>query len=298
MSREPTRKMDSLAELRKRVQEPVRRYNDVAGLLVGDRVSIHVTRLFVALGLSPTVATISMLVFGVAGSVLALYGGGLAVVGFALVFAYYICDCVDGEVARYHRGEKLIWGFWDFLFHLAVKSAFFICLGIYAARFTGEPWVFFFGLAGLLAILFQKFLHDLTLILTCRQVLLREAETRDRFARQLTEGVAAEHLEVEADLAETHEPFAFRGLLPTLRAMMTNFDLASLVFLTAAVADLLAPPFEMFGLAVDVKVVMVMFYGVVLPFDFLDRLLAHARSGRFRTESQQLLKRAHHFRLR
>lgn len=295
---EPGRRMESIAELRRKVQEPVRRYNDIAGLLVGDRVSIHVTRLFLAFGISPTVATISMLVLGVAGSVLATFGGALSVVGFGLVFAYYICDCVDGEVARYHRGEKLIWGFWDFLFHLAVKSAFFVSVGIYAASFTGKPWVFFFGLSALLAVLFQKFLHDLTLILTCRYVLLRDAETRDRFARQLAEGIASEHLDTEVDAAEPDPPSATGGLLPTLRAMLTNFDLASLVFLAASVADLLAPPFDLFDLVVDMKVVVVLFYGVVLPVDFVDRLLAHARDRRFRVESQQLLRKAHHFRLK
>src|SRR5262245_12106046 len=153
--------MVTLAELRKRVQEPVRRYNDVAGVLVGDHVSIHVTRFFLACGISPTVATLSMLVFGVGGSLLALQGGSLAVVGFACVFLYYVFDCVDGEVARFHRGEKLVWGFYDFLFHLAVKGSFFVCLGIYAARVTGKPAFFFFGLAALLAVLFQKFLLDL-----------------------------------------------------------------------------------------------------------------------------------------
>src|SRR5437867_3665559 len=119
--------MESIPELRRKVQEPVRQYNDVAGLLVGDRVSIHVTRLFLALGLSPTVATISMLVFGLAGSALVLRGGWIATAGFACMFVYYVLDCVDGEVARYRQGEKLIWGFYDFLFHLAVKTAFFLC---------------------------------------------------------------------------------------------------------------------------------------------------------------------------
>src|SRR5262245_22109556 len=106
--------MESIAELRQRVQAPVRKYNDVAGLLVGDRLSIHVTRIFVALGLSPTWATIGMLVFGVGGSALVALGGAWSVAGFACVFLYYLLDCVDGEVARYHRREKLVFGFYDF----------------------------------------------------------------------------------------------------------------------------------------------------------------------------------------
>src|SRR4051794_11071006 len=87
--------MDSLSELRKKVQAPVRKYNDIAGLMVGDRVSIHVTRCFVALGISPTVATLSMLAFGLAGSLMLLRGGAFSVAGFGCLFVYYILDCVD-----------------------------------------------------------------------------------------------------------------------------------------------------------------------------------------------------------
>ena len=120
--------VEPIEELRKKVQEPVRRYNDIAGVLIGDRVSIHVTRAFIALGLSPTVATIAFLVCGLAGSVLAACGRWWSVAGFVLVFLYYVFDCVDGEVARYHHREKLVWGFHDFMFHLYVKSAFFVAL--------------------------------------------------------------------------------------------------------------------------------------------------------------------------
>lgn len=289
--------MDTLAELRKRVQEPVRQYNDVAGVLVGDRASIHVTRFFVRRGISPTVATVSMLVCGVGGSLLVLLGGWFAVAGFACVFLYYVFDCVDGEVARYHKGEKLVFGYYDFLIHLAVKSGFFLCLGIYAARTTGKPAVFFFALAALLAVLFQKFLLDLSALLTCRYVLLSTSESRERFARQLTEGTAPDLLDADGDLPGEQEPFSHKGALQTLRAICTNFDLATLFFLAAALADLWVPPSIVLGLTVDLKTMFVLFYGVVLPFDFLDRLVHHARKGRFRVECQRILRRAHHFRL-
>ena len=289
--------MVSLAELRKRVQEPVRRYNDVAGVLVGDHVSIHVTRLFLAWGISPTVATISMLIFGVVGSVLALQGGWLAVAGFACVFAYYVCDCVDGEVARFHQGEKLIWGFYDFLFHLAVKTAFFVCMGIYAAKTTGRPEFFFFGLAALLAVLFQKFLLDLAVMLVSRYVLLSTNESRDRFAQQMTAGASPETLEKDGDLPGDQEPFRFQGFLAPVRAVATNFDLSTLFFLAAAIADLWVPRFSVQGVPFDLKTALVVFYGVVLPLDFLDRLRWHAWNGRFQAEGKRLLRRAHHYRL-
>jgi hypothetical protein len=295
---ESSREMVTIAELRKRVQAPVRQYNDVAGVVVGDHVSILVTKFFIERGISPTVATLSMLVFGVAGSILVLYGGWFAVAGFACVFLYYVFDCVDGEVARFHKGEKLVWGYYDFLFHLAVKSSFFVCLGVYAARTTGEPAVFLFGLFALLAVLFQKFLQDVAAMLVCRYVFLSTNDSKERFVQQLTEGTDAATLALDGDLPGEQKPFGFHGVLPSLRAVATNFDLSTLFFLAAAVADLWVRPFTVWHWNADCKTVLVVFYGIVLPLDFLDRLIHHARRDQFRAECQRLLRRAHHFRLR
>src|SRR4029434_11286136 len=174
---------------------PVRQYNDIAGVLIGDRVSIHVTRAFIALGLSPTVGTLSMLALGVAGSVMTAFGGWGGVAGFACVFLYYVFDCVDGEVARYHQRERLVWGFHDFMFHLYVKSEFFVALGIYAVNLTGRPWAFLFALSALLSTLFLKFLYDVAIILNARYVLMRGPAERERFVRQLTDETPIAELE-------------------------------------------------------------------------------------------------------
>ena len=286
--------MESITDLRAKVQAPVAKYNDVAGYLLGDRISIHVTRLFITMGWSPTVATLSMLAFGLAGSVLIPFDGVYAVVGFALVFAYYICDCVDGEVARYHHREKLIWGFHDFLFHLYVKSAFFVCLGIYGARFSGHAWVFFFGLGALLASLFQKFLQDLSLILTTRYVLLRGREENEHFVRQLLAEPAASPSSIAASEPEPYTP---RGFLPFVRAALTNFDLAVVLFGIAALADLFVQPFEIYTLHGNCKIALLLFYGVVIPLDYFDHLVTHLRTERFRRDAARLLRRADQFRI-
>ena len=239
-----------------------------------------------------------MLGFGLLGSVLLVFGGWYSLAGFLCVFLYYILDCVDGEVARYHHREKLIWGFHDFMFHLYVKSAFFICLGVYAARTTGKDWVFCFGLSALLACLFQKFLKDLTLILTCRYVILRGPAEREHFVNQLVEGVAPEHLAVDGELPGEQQPFSFSGVLPFVRAALTNFDLAVLLFVVASVLDLTQPRFLIFGITGDYKTALLIFYGVVFPFDFFDRLQTSIRSQSFLTDSRRLLRQAHHFRLK
>jgi hypothetical protein len=289
--------VESLTELRKRVQEPVRMYNDIAGLLVGDRLSIHVTRAFIALGLSPTVGTLAMLVCGLTGSVLVVFGGWWSVAGFACVFLYYIFDCVDGEVARYHRRERLIWGFHDFMFHLYVKSAFYVCLGLYAAHFSGRPELFLFGLSALLSTLFVKALHDVAIVLNARYIILRSHEERERFVRQLTDGVSAGELAIDGDLPGELRPYSFGSLLSVLRSIATNFDLSALFFLCAALLDFVVDPVVVWGVPCDLKVILLAFYGVVLPLEFLDHLWTYIHTDRFTRESKRFLRRAHHFKI-
>jgi phosphatidylglycerophosphate synthase len=290
--------VESIHELRKKVQEPVRAYNDVAGVLVGDRVAIHVTRLFLALGLSPTVGTIGMLVCGLLGSALLLFGGGWAVLGFSILFVYYVLDCVDGEVARYRQVEKLAWGFHDFLFHLYVKAAFFTCLGIYAARATGAWWAFAFGLSALLATLFGKALYDAALVLTARYVLLRTSSERARFTSEILGEDSQAELGGEGDLPGEFQPFALGRVPGLLRAALTNFDLSILWFLAAAVIDLFRVPTVVAGVEFDLKCALLAFYGVVLPLDFADRVCTYVRTDGFRRDARRLLRRAHHYRVR
>ncbi len=290
--------MESLSDLRAKVQQPVRRYNDVAGLLVGDHLSIHVTRLFVVWGISPTVATLAMLVCGLAGSVLILFDGVWAVAGFALVLGYYVLDCVDGEVARYHRIEKLIWGYHDFLFHLYVKVAFFTSLGIYAARCTGQTWMFFLPYAALIGVLFQKFQNELTNLLVCRYVLLRGRAESEQFVEQLAGEVAEEEPAADGWLESEQQPTRFGGFLPLMRAALTNFDLAVLLFLVAALADLFLDPFAIWTLQGNCRIALVLFYGFILPLDFADRLWSYLRDHGFERDARRLLRRAHHFRVR
>ena len=287
---------EPLSEIRRRAQVPVQQYNDIAGVLVGDHVSIHVTRLFIAVGISPTVATISMLVLGLAGALLIPFGGLWSIAGFTLVFGYYICDCVDGEVARYHKVEKLIWGFHDFLFHLYVKSAFFLALGALAVHVTGKPWFFVFGISGLLGTLLIKFLDALAVSVAARQIVLRPPGERAIQLKQLMEGVDKSRFEVSEASPDAGKP-GFGRPLAVFRAIVTNFDLGSLIFLTAAILDLFVPRFELLGITWNLKVVLVAFYGVVMPIDFIDRMYTAIRRDEFSEQARELIVRADGFRV-
>jgi hypothetical protein len=261
--------------------------------MVGDHVSIHVTRLFIRLGLSPTIATVAMLVFGVAGSLCLLLGDVGCVAGLVLLFAYYICDCVDGEVARYRKSDKLSFALYDFLIHLVVKTTFFLSFGVWAVQQTGRTWVFAFALAALVAVLFRKFLQDLPLVIVCRAIVMRRPEERERFLGQLL--AQAEPGVLERDPGQSSEPYRPKRVLSIVRAFATNFDLAVLVLLAVAVLDLFVAPFTLWGLDADLKLLAYVFYGTILPLDFLDRLQADIRGGFF-AQSATLLGHVHRFR--
>lgn len=286
----------SVADLRKRVQAPVRAYNDIAGYLVGDHLSIHVTRLFVRRGWSPTIATVALLVLGVGGSVLMPFGERAAVLGLTLVFLSYVADCVDGEVARFYLREKLIWTFFDFIFHLFVKTTFFLCLGILAYRELGNVWIFVPAFSALIATLFKKFLWDLPLTVASRQVLLKGSGEREKFSSQLVPDLDPGPVEVESTPLEDLGLASLGSWRSILRGALTNFDLSVLLFLVAALLDLLVSEQVLGG--APFKIGLLVYYGVVLPLDFFDRLIAGFRRDELPRQAAVLLKRAHHFRLR
>jgi hypothetical protein len=218
------------------------------------------------------------------------------VVAAVLLVLYYVLDCVDGEVARYHRVEKLEWAFHEFFFHLLVKSAFFVALGVLAVRTTGELWTFAFGVTALLATMFHKFLRDAPLAIVCRSALLRRPGEAAWVVRAL--GVDDED-EPPAPAAEPQGPTpypSFGGPLATLRVMALNFDLSLLYFLGAALVDLAAGPWTVLGLTVDAKLALYAFYGVALPLHFVDNYVTYARGGRFLRDCRQLLTQSHRFR--
>ena len=290
--------VESITDLKKRVQEPVRRFNDISGLLVGDHVSIYFTRLFIARGWSPTIATVGMLISGLCGSVLIALGDRMAVAGFALVFFHYVLDCVDGEVARYHKIEKVFWSFHDYLFHYYIKSAFFLGLGYAAFVSTGSVWMFAVAWVGFSMTVFGKFVRELPLLLVNRHVLQRNPGPSDRSYEQLTRDIDPEDLDRETDMRWTDDPASYGGLLSKVRAFVTNFDLMTIVFFTAAVVDLFVEPFTIAGLMTNIKVLVFVVFCAVLTIDFFDRVIYASRGDRLLRDGARILERAHRFRVR
>ncbi|NKB57275.1 MAG: hypothetical protein GKS00_13185 [Alphaproteobacteria bacterium] len=284
--------MKSIAELRQQLQVPMRRYNDIGGLLFADWVSIYITWLFLRFGIGPTPATIGMLVVGLSGAALLPFGGTAAVFGGVLLVCFYILDCVDGEVARFQKVDKYLWTFHGFFFGYFVKSAFYIGLAIYAFRLTQEAWILSFGLAAVLALLFKAFLDQVALFLTARHVFLRTKSERKNILKELSKFrvAPAESKEIKGPSLDWFQALSmYGGFLGIVRSIFMSFDLSILGFIMLAVLDLWVSPVNIFGTLIDLKTVFILVYGVVLPLNFFNHLFYYVRSDKFYKDSARLL---------
>jgi hypothetical protein len=280
----------SWKELRRVCQDPVRDGNDVAGLMFGDHASLLITKVFVDLRISPNYASIGFLVSGLAGALLQVSHSGLALAGAALLVLYYVLDCVDGEVARWQRVVNVHWGYFDYLFHMLIKPLAFFGIGLGTWLETGSVWPLCAAFTAAIATLWRKILIEIPGILFLKDVLRRNARPPEQ---------AVAHVRTDPQVAQraVSSPFRLRLDLVTLRAVLTNFDISLLALCVAAWLDYVTEPFAISWLgAASFRAVWLLYYGIVLPLDFLDYLVTYLRRGHFSSEMARLLGLAHHFR--
>ncbi len=313
----------SFRQLRERCQLPVRHHNDVAGLLFGDWASLPLTKLFVDGGWSPNVATLGMLVCGLAGAALQVAGGWWALAGALLLVLYYVLDCVDGEVARWHGVEDMRWGYYDTIFHLLVKPATFLGAAIGCWRALGHAELLILGAVAAVSVLWLKMFLKLPGILFLHDVLNGQPGGSRAFRRFLQsldgkgpaggEGARAEPASVSPTVpvkvelrpagAAALQPAVPRPRFPlgfnvvTLRAFLTNFDIGLLLLVAACVVDLARGPFEIAGIPpISARAAWLAFYGVVLPLDFMDYVRTYLARGHLASETSRLATLAHQYR--
>lgn len=289
----------SFTELRRVCQLPVAAGNDVAGLLFGDKASLPVTKLFIDRGWSPSVATVGMLVCGVAGAGLQFGGPGLACLGALLLLFYYVLDCVDGEVARWRRVEHARWGYYEYVFHFIVKPLAFLSLGFAAWLETGHMLPVVASVAAAVSTLWLKLFFAVPSLVFVGAVLRRNGSEDRPYREYLAEAqrqAAHEERAPRAAGKEAEEVFKLRPDLVTLRALGTNFDVGLLALVIATAADLALPGLSLPGLAgLGLREAWLLYYGLVLPLDFIDYVQTYVRKGHFDRTMVKLIARAHGF---
>lgn len=287
----------TLAELQERVQGPVREANDIGGVLWGDWLSPPLTMAFVKLGISPTVATVGMLVTGIPGCVLIAMGGGYAVAGAMLVIFFYVLDCVDGEVARYHGKARFYWSYADFFFGIWVMALFYLAIGVQAALQTGIDWLALLGAGCVVFFFTKKFVDVAHIFLTVQHVSLGKGPMAQQFRSEVGGSGPENAMADNAGGNDAATPAVVRkdivarygGVVGILRGMALNFHLGAAVFFVLCLLDLIVPMPVVLGTPMNLKTLFLFPCFALLAFNAIDYFLHDMRGG-FMAKSRSLLK--------
>ncbi len=293
----------SIPELRRICQEPVRERNDLAGAIYGSRISIVVTALFIRLGLCASVASWLMLLCGLGGSLLLLLPGWWRAAGLLLVMLSYIFDCVDGEIARFHKIDSYRWAAFDYIHHMIVKGLAFLCLGVGLYLEHGTVWTMAAG--GLCSVLWLVLMavRDLAPALFTKKIVLDDRRAANPAYQRLVENLRrlpdapdAPAAPPPADAAPQEPAYGLRPWV--VRTFLVSFDLVVPLFLAAALLERLAGPFHVAGVLLTPVVLLLYSYAVLLPVHAVDLLLAAMMRGGLRDELYDLARRVESFKKR
>lgn len=130
--------MESIRTLRTMCQAG--KDHDPGWYAIHRRISIYLTWLMLRAGAKPTVASLGMVVCGLAGAALLAAPGGVANgAGFGLLYFAFLLDKVDGEIARY-RGMQSTRGILiDRFHHRLVEPMIFVAAAVHTYR-SSQAW--------------------------------------------------------------------------------------------------------------------------------------------------------------
>lgn len=120
--------MESVRELRERLQGPRRPYDTLYGRYVMRTFSIYLTRFFIPLPVTPLGVTFLSVIIGLAGTVFLSCGYWLT--GLLLVNGWYLLDHVDGELARYRKSVSATGLYFDTIANAFIQPLTFAAIGI------------------------------------------------------------------------------------------------------------------------------------------------------------------------
>ena len=285
-------KVGSIAELRRICQDPVRQYNDLTGVLYGWRFSIYITRALLARGYSASVGSVAMVVAGLLGSTLCLFGGVGLPIGLFLLTLAYVLDCVDGEMARYQGIDSYRWAAVDYLHHMFTKGLSFAFLGVGLYVEYGVPWTMAAG--GLCSVFWLLLMgvRDLPTALFAKKIVLSGDRRKDNPAYQrmlrYMEELPDDALCTDDGVERWGKDFKFEPWV--IRTAITSFDMIIPAMMFAAIADLFVAPFALFGVGgLSLVSLLVFAYAVILPLHTVDLIRdSMSKSKQVRNELYEL----------
>lgn len=296
------KRIGSIAELRTACQDPVRWNNDLAGALFGWRVSIYLTSIFLRMGLSANVASWMMLLSGFTGSLLMLGPGWFRVAGAFLITIAFVLDCVDGEMARFYEIDSYRWAAFDYIHHMTVKGLAFFCLGVGLYLEYDNAWAIAAGAIGSIFWLLLMAIRDLATSLFSKKIVLDDGRGENPAYQRMQQYLEQDEVRdpepsgkgVDDSVDVWGADFRFGPWM--VRSFLTSFDVAALLLLLGALAELFVAPLGIAGHAFSLTALLLVGYALILPLHTADLLHAAMCKGGLRSELYDLAGRIDRFR--
>lgn len=115
--------------------------------LIGRRISIYFTWLFLNIGLTPNQATLISFILGIFGLFFMSMGNSLYFfLGFVFFHLYIIVDSSDGEMARFLNKKSDMGAFYDKMLHYVMKIGIIIVISAQLYYRDQSPYYIVFGL--------------------------------------------------------------------------------------------------------------------------------------------------------
>ena len=151
------------------------------------RISMYLTKPFLAMGLSANQVTAISLLVGLAAGVLLVFPNPvLWLVGIPLLYLYFVLDCVDGEIARYRKTSSLVGSYLDGGLGMLMWPYVLACMTFGISNAVQDNTVFIFGfLAAAGWLLYTASALFPYPILHSRGLLPEAVETSDRITEPL-----------------------------------------------------------------------------------------------------------------
>lgn len=116
--------------------------------LIGRKISIYFTWIFLKLGMTPNQATLVSFLLGILGLLFLSFNSTFFfTLGFILFHLYIIVDSSDGEMARFLNMKSDMGAFYDKLLHYLMKIGIIIVLSIQVYYRFNNPIYIIFGLS-------------------------------------------------------------------------------------------------------------------------------------------------------
>jgi phosphatidylglycerophosphate synthase len=126
-----------------------RQNEDWYAKIIGRKVSIYFTKIFIIMGLTPNTVTFLSLFVVFLGAFIFTYSGVLSIVAFFLLFQFsFILDSCDGEVARYSRKFTRLGGLLESVSSTLMSLVLYLSIAVRLWNITENAIFIVLGLLG------------------------------------------------------------------------------------------------------------------------------------------------------